>query len=73
MKPYEVIMIAESAFRHGQAYANNQIYRSTGKYIFKCPESVGLPDYVIRMTIEDHAFLEKVYRHSFRQGLKHGK
>ena len=62
--------VAECAFRHGKAYAEGEIYRSTGKFNFKCPEAIGLPDCVVQMSLEDHQFLVKLYRHSFRQGLK---
>jgi hypothetical protein len=72
MKHFIVEMIAESAFRHGQGYSEGRIYRNTGKYIFKNPHVLGLPDYVLQMPIEDHSFLEKVYKHAFRQGLKKG-
>lgn len=69
MKPYEVKMIADSAFRHGQAYAQNKILRSSNKYMFKNPQ-FALPEYVVRMNMDDHIFLEKVYKHAFRAGLR---
>lgn len=70
MRPYEVAMIAESAYRHGQGYAQGMIYRSTGRYAFKRPESLGLPDWVIQLDYETHKWLADLYRHAFRQGLK---
>lgn len=70
MRHFEVIMVAESAFRHGQAYAQGQIYRSVGRTAFKRPDWIGLPDYVVQLPYEDHVLLAKVYRHAFRQGLK---
>lgn len=72
MRTWEIISVANTAYRHGQAYAKGLIYRSTGKYRFKMPEVSGLPDYVVHMPFEDHLFLAKVYRHAFRAGLKSG-
>lgn len=72
MKTWIISEVMHSAYRHGQAYTKGQIYRSTGRWNFKCPEATGLPDFVVRMSIEDHQFLSDVYRHAFRQGLKQG-
>ncbi len=69
MKAWLIQDIARSAFRHGQGYAQGNIYRSTGRYLFKCPEAC-LPDWVVQLPLEDHEFLCKLYRHAFRQGLK---
>lgn len=72
MKTWEIIAIAESAYRHGQGYAQGRIYRTTGRYTFKNPEAIGLPDYVIQLPFNDHEFLARLYRHAFRAGLKSG-
>ena len=69
MKTWIITEIAQSAFRHGQGYAQGQIYRSSTRLHFKKPSWTGLPDFVVHMAIEDHKFLEKVYIHAFRQGL----
>jgi hypothetical protein len=72
MRPYEIQMIAESAYRHGQGYATGMIYRNVGRFAFKYPEARGLPDWVCQLDIEAHQFLANLYRHAFRQGLKQG-
>lgn len=72
MRTWIIQDIAEQAYRHGQGYAKSNVYRNVGRFSFKHPEAIGLPDYVIRMSLEDHQFLANVYRHAFRQGLKKG-
>jgi hypothetical protein len=72
LRAFEIEMIADSGFRHGQGYAEGRIYRSTGRFAFRCPEALGLPDWVIQLDIETHKFLVSVYRHAFRAGLKQG-
>lgn len=70
MKHWEVIEVANSAYRHGKAYADGMIYRSANRTTFKHPDWTGLPNYVVHMPYDDHVLLSKVYRHAFRQGLK---
>lgn len=72
LKTWIISDIMHTAYRHGQAYANGQIYRSTGQWHFKCPEATGLPNWVVQLDIDTHQFLSDVYRHAFRQGLKQG-
>ena len=72
MRPHEIMSIAESAYRHGQAYRDGKIMRSATRYYFRHPAWVGLPDYVINLPYEDHKFLESLYTHAFRAGLKGG-
>lgn len=69
IKQWEIEMILHSAYRHGKAYRDGNIYRSCGKWCFKRPEVTGLPHYVIDLSIEDHQFLSNIYRHAFRCGL----
>lgn len=70
MKTWIVEMIAQSAYRHGQGYAKSNIYRNVGKFAFKNPEAIGLPDWVVGIDIETHQWLANLYRHASRQGLK---
>lgn len=72
MKQWMIIDIAEQAFRHGQGYAKSNIYRSTGRYTFKNPEAIGLPNWVIQLDFDTHKWLADLYKHAFRQGLKQG-
>lgn len=69
IKNIDVVMIAESAYRHGIGYKNSNIYRHAGRWCFKNPEALGLPDWVTQVEFSEHKFLANVYRHSFRAGL----
>jgi hypothetical protein len=72
LRTYEIIMIAESAFRHGTAYAQGKIHRYANKFYFKCPQNVGLPHWVEHLEFDDLVLVNKVYIHAFRAGLKQG-
>ena len=69
MRPWEIAMIAESAYKHGQGYRDSNIYRNATKLHFKKPSWTGLPNYVIQLDFETHVWIEKVYIHAFRAGL----
>lgn len=73
LKSFLIEDVARSAYRHGQGYRDANIYRSTGRYHFKHPEAVGLPDWVLMLSIEDHAFLAALYKKAFRSGLNSTK
>jgi hypothetical protein len=72
LKSWMIESVAESAFSHGQGYAKSNIYRHVGRYAFKRPEALGLPDWVLGLDLETHKWLADLYRHAFRQGLKTG-
>ena len=64
-------LVSEEAYRHGTGYAENRVLRSVGKYQFKNP--IVCSSYPVeQFSMEVHRFLESVYKHAFRAGLKQG-
>ncbi len=68
LKAWMIEDIANSAYKHGEAYRLGNIYRNVGRYAFKHPSHC-LPDWVMVLDIETHAKLERLYKRSFRAGL----
>jgi len=68
LKNADILMIAESAYKHGVAYRDGRIHRNTGRYIFKNPHVLGLPHWVADLPYGTHAYLERLYVHCFRTG-----
>jgi hypothetical protein len=62
-------IISKEAYRHGQGYGKCNIYRNVGKFIYKHPECCCGYD-IHKLPLDDHEFLARLYRHSFRQGMK---
>lgn len=73
MRTWEVLSIANSAYRLGQAYRDGNIYRHVNKYTFKYAATNCLPDYVTQLPFETHVWLEKIAKHAFRAGLNSQK